>query len=216
MARPKLELTAEMLEQREKSKERIEAYFKYLKGLPKPVTRQAVADSWGIALRSIGNYTSGRSYISREMANLFEEKTGILAAYWAGLTDCRTQAELEEEWKHIIFDESDVDALNAPNTEPDEQRQNDKENTAFFARFGFKYENLDPLYAPTWMALIGIDDPDYSPEKEYKTYRLSSVSSPDLSACFTKTELQQIFDRLHDTLHSMIELECYRKASQDK
>ncbi len=212
MARPKLELTKEMIEQREKSKERIEAYFKYLKGLPEPVSRQAIADSWGISLRSINNYTSGRSYISHTMADVFAENTHTLAGYWLGLTDCKTQADLEEEWKQILFDETDADAFNATDTAIIEQRRKDKENASFFSRFGFSFERLsNPL-----LEFAGLLDPDYSPEKEYKTYRLSSVSSPDLSACFTESELQQIFDRLHDTLHSMIELECYRKASQDK
>lgn len=207
MARPKLELTNEMIEQREKSKERIAAYFKYLKGLPEPISQQAVADSWGIALRSIGNYIHGRSYISRETAKLFEEKTGILAAYWAGLIDYKTQADLEEEWKCGPYDESDIDAFNAVDTTLIEQRRADKQNAAFFARFGFRFENLSLIPGPSEFA--GVDDPT----QKVKTFRLTSVSSPDLSACFTEAELRQVFDRLNDTLHGLIELECYRKAA---
>lgn len=235
MARPKTVLTEEMLLQRKKSQERIKAYFDYWKGQSPSISHKAIAEAWGINPRTLNNWIHGRSYITRTYAEIFQEKTGgekkmeagILADYWMGLTDCKTKAELEEEWKHILFDRNNIlveymadsdesiddaiDRWNAPNTDLEEQQRIDAQNAAFFARFGFSYENL--ILPPSPFEFVGIDDPDYFPEKEYKTYRLASIDDPGLSASFTESELQAVFDRLHDTLHSLIELECYRKAA---
>lgn len=223
MARPKTVLTEEMLLQRQKSQERIKAYFDYWKKQSPSISHKNIAEAWGINPRTLNNWIHGRSYITRTYANIFQEKTGgetgYLAEYWMGLTDCKTKAEQQEEWKHILFDyledgESIDDALdrwNAPDTYFEEQQRIDAHNAAFFARFGFSYENL--VSPPGPFEFVGVDDPDYHPEKEYKSFRLSSLTDPGLTASFTESELQAVFGRLHDTLHNAVALECYRKAA---
>ena len=107
----------------------------------------------------------------------------------------------------VIFDASEWAAADSALAD---QLQTDKQNAAFFSRFGFTYENLTAAPGPHEFA--GLEDP----AEAIKSFRISSRSEPALSACFTEAELHAIFDRLHDTLHSMIELECYRKAAGGK
>ena len=198
MARPKIKGTEERTVRAKKSQERIAAYFDWVR--KRGITQQKVAEEWGLSLKTLGNYIHGRSYISQECADIFEEHTQILAGYWRGLTDHKTEKEMLEEWAIVGEDEN---AANDPNIE--EQHQRDLENKSFFARCGFSYTDL--LIPPGPFEFTGL----HNPSESMKSYRLTSISDPSLSADFTETELEGVFSRLQDTLHSLIELECYRK-----
>lgn len=203
MARTRKKLTDEELERRRKSQERIAAYL-----AEKGISRQGLANRVSCSEGTIRNYLTGRSYMTGQMALLFEQKTGIIGEYWLGWVDYKTPQEREEERKNIIYDSSEWNAVDSVLVE---QHRIDAQNAAFFARFGFSYENLTAT--PGALEFAGLDDQ----AKAVKSFRLASLTDQGLSASFTESELQAVFDRLHDTLHGMIELECYRKAAaQDK
>lgn len=205
MSRPKKEsLSTAEQEQRRKSRERIR---EYLDENGYSIHKAAYMQKLPVTEGAIRGYLKGDYYISDRTARLFEQHTGIVAEYWKGWVDYKTPAEREEYERNMLYDAAEWKVSDSALAE---QHRIDVQNAAFFARFGFSFENL--AFPPGPLEFAGLDDPS----KSIKTYRLSSTSSPDLSACFTESELQQIFDRLHDTLHSMIELECYRKASQDE
>ena len=206
MSRPKKEtLSAEEQEWRRKSRERIRAY---LDENGYSIHKAAFMQKLPVTEGAIRGYLKGDYYISNTKALLFERYTGIIYEYWKGWVDYKTPEEREEAKEKIVDDAAEWRVSDSTLAE---QHRIDLQNKAFFARFGFNYENLS--FSPGPSEFAGMDNPS----QEVKTFQLTSVSSPDLSACFTETELRQIFDRLKDTLHGLIELECYRKtAAQHK
>ncbi len=200
MARKRKELTPVELEQRRKSRERIAAYLE-----EKKISRQGLANKLSISEGTIRNYLHGRSYMTFQIAQLFEFKTGIVHEYWLGLADYKTVNERETE---AITMMGNKDAWNAVDETLVKQRKEDTERSILFSKCGFTYENLN--FPPGQLEFANINDPS----KAVKSYRLTSISMPLLSADFTEAELGEIISRLQGTLHDYIELECYRKEKQ--
>lgn len=188
MARKKIELTPAEVSRREKSKQRVSAF---LSESEYPIYR--IAQKMGISDSTLRNYKRGTTYISDNIASVFQNHTGIVRDYWTGRTDIRTIEDwkvAQEEERRTIYD----DSWNAVDPTAEEKRHTVIQNTALFERCGFTYSNLS---GTAYEFLQNADG----------EHKITSASDPSLSVSFTDEELERIINRMHE----LIESECLKK-----
>lgn len=187
MGRRKKVLTDTELEYCRKSANRVKA----LKN-EKHITYKELADSLGIAEATVRNYAHQRSRMSASVARLFQELTGIISPYWTGEADCKA-------WDEFQMDQFEAACDAYAEIQEAEQLQAER-FCALFDICGFRYENLSLIPAYEFG------------EQLSGSHRITSKSTPDITADLNDTELKAIITRLS----AEIELECFLKAKKAK
>ena len=145
------------------------------------VTYDGLADYLGLSSSStLRNYARSRSLMRSDIAKIFETRTNIIGPYWMGETDCTT-------WEQYSLEQFEKAVDKHERIQEQEQIIIEKRKV-FFSLIGFQYRASDSI----------------------TMQRITSNSTPSLSARFTDDELKDLFSRIQE----VIELEVFKKSKQ--
>jgi transcriptional regulator with XRE-family HTH domain len=201
MARKKIVLTQEEIERRILSGQRIQNYRK-----SKNLTQAKLAEILDIQdvitirryeMNANANNDGKYSPMPKEKAERMERESGIIAAYWMGLTNVTTTTDRIKELKELKekteIENAAFDALSQLHELQAEEIQRRKD---FFYMCGFRYESIEGTAAADFSFVLG---------KEPRPHIITNYQD-NTPHELTEEQFRELFDKLTDTIH----FACYQ------